>query len=143
MQQSIRNNPQKISQLKEFDKHSLLKLPDSAVLDALDSDEYGLLDDDDVDITTLRHVPDAAREAVGLSFASGVKRGPPMSNFNLSSDMCLPFSYMRFVNERNSILDILPFSNIKRVLPSILPSFPRSRWYTLSINTRTPPSSKN
>lgn len=61
--QGIRNNPQKISQLKDFDRHSLLKLPDIAVLDALDSDEYGLLDDDDVDITTLRHVPDVTREA--------------------------------------------------------------------------------
>ncbi len=59
----IRKNPQKINQLKEFDKHSLLVLPDDAIVDALESDDFGLLDDDDVDITTLRHVPDVEREA--------------------------------------------------------------------------------
>lgn len=61
--QGIRKNPQKITQLKEFDKHSLLELPADAVVNALESDSYGLLDDDEVDITTLRNVPDSEKEA--------------------------------------------------------------------------------
>ena len=61
--QGIRKNLQKITQLKEFDKHSLLELPADAVVNALESDSYGLLDDDEVDITTLRNVPDSEKEA--------------------------------------------------------------------------------
>ena len=61
--QGIRKNPQKITQLKEFDKHSLLELPADAVVNALESDSYGLLDDDEVDITTLRNVPDSEKAA--------------------------------------------------------------------------------
>ena len=61
--QGIRKNPQKIVQLKEFDKYSLLELPtNNTIVNALESDEYGLLDDDEVDITTLRNIPDSARE---------------------------------------------------------------------------------
>ena len=60
--QGIRKNSKKIAQLKEFDTHSLLELTADTIVNALESDEYGLLDDDEVDITTLRNVPDSARE---------------------------------------------------------------------------------
>lgn len=61
--QGIRKNSKKIAQLKEFDKHSLLNLLSDAIVNAHESDEYGLLDDDnEVDITTLHNIPDSERD---------------------------------------------------------------------------------
>lgn len=53
----MRKNAQKILQLKPYDKHSLLKMPeDISVQDVILADPYGLLDGDS-DIFTLKHVP--------------------------------------------------------------------------------------
>lgn len=53
----IRKNPQKISQLKDIDRHDLLKMPsENSLSEVLVADAFGLLDDDS-DIHNLKFVP--------------------------------------------------------------------------------------
>jgi hypothetical protein len=71
----IRENPEKISFLKKYDKHSLLEniedlIKVNSVDDIFNNDPLGILDSSDVDIFTLKNVPEIEKERAGADFVA-------------------------------------------------------------------------
>lgn len=85
----IRKNPQKISQLKEFDRHNLLKMPEeNSIAEVVAIDDFGLLDDDiDEDIFNLKHVPDP-KEGENTDFVANRKPCPDFEKYEAGFKLC-------------------------------------------------------